>query len=259
MVALRTLAIGLGAGSAAVAAFVTQQLDDDNDQPRTSQSAYEICLKTDMPLFEDASARCYGHADLSALQDQKILDLQGKSVTLVMSDPGGHMTSQREVQTCRAFRELSFDGWYAGTTREMRREGYFIRACGALFALMNAQPANGSHFQDGSPTKEDLALLRSVMRLGEEAGGSTPLSVEQPSAHQWRISENNQFVEMQELANADFDSDGVEEILFFLAGGTRGGSALFYDVGLLEKDAKGAALVFTPVSHNPEAGARAAG
>lgn len=252
--------MGAGAAGAAAAAIFTQPLRNVDETPANSErGAYEVCLKTDMPLFVNAPARCYDHEALLALLDERILDLQGNAVTVTMAHPSDATVAQASCRTCRDYREMSFDGWYAATTRAMRREGYFVRACGALSAMFDAQAADREFFNNGSPESEEVAALKGVLRIGETAPDADAVIVEQPGAFQWRIAADNQFVEIQELANADFDNDGVGEILVFLAGGTNGGSALFYDVGLIQKDAAGASLEFSPLSFGRDAAAGAAG
>jgi hypothetical protein len=260
MVALRPIIMGVGAAGAAATAIFTQPFRDaDETQSNGDRGAYEVCLKTQMPLFEKASAKCYGHEALLALMDERILDLQGNPVTATMTHPSDMSVPSRNLNTCRDYRELSFDGWYAATTREMRREGYFVRACGALSAMFDAQAAGREYFTNGSPESEEVASLKGVLRIGETAADIDAVVVEQPGAFQWRIAADSQFVEIQELANADFDNDGIGEILVFLAGGTNGGSALFYDVGLIQKDAAEAPLEFSPLSLERDDAAGAAG
>ncbi len=249
MVAVRPIIMGVGAAGAAATAIFTQPLmDSDETTAAADRAAHEVCLKTAMPLFEGAEARCYDHEKLRALLDAPVLDLQGDSVSVTLAHPSDMTVAPGQCRTCRDYREMSFDGWYASTSREMRREGYFVRACGALAALFDAQTPDRSFFENGSPASEDISSLKGVLRIGEAAASAENVVVAQPHSFQWRIAVDSQFVEMQELANADFDNDGVEEILVFLAGGTQGGTALFYDVGLLQKDAADAALSFTPLS-----------
>lgn len=250
MVAARPVIFVAGAaGAAATAVFMQPLGDNTEDSARADKARYEVCLKTEIPLFQNASAKCYDAQELLALLDQPVLDLQGKTVTLAMTHPSDATIPDRETRTCRDYREMAFDGWFAQTTRDMRREGYFVRACGALDALLNAQAPERSYFTGGSPEDEDMAALKGVLRIGEAGGDPERVAVAQPGQHQWRIAVDNQFVELQELANADFDNDGIEEILVFLAGGAEGGTVVFYDVGLIQKDMAGAAVTFTPLSY----------
>ncbi len=253
---------GAGAASAAVAAVaVVSQTFRGAEESATPAGgpAYELCLKTAMPLFEDIPASCYDRNELAVLLDRHVLDLQGAPVAVRMMHPTDKTIAARQVRSCRDYREMTFDGWYAETTREQRREGYFVRACGALNALYDAQDPARSFFNDGSPEAEDVAALKGVMRIAETMDEADAVVVETPGAFQWRITVDSRRVDMQELASADFDNDGIEEILVFLAGRSEGGTAVFYDIGFLQKDAAGAALTFTPLSFSRDAAAGPAG
>lgn len=252
MIASRPIIVGAGAAGAAVVVIAASLLRSDDAPPETGKAGYEVCLKTDVPLFENAPAKCYESGELLALLDQPVLDLRGHTVSLTMSHPSDKSVASRRIRNCRDYREMSFDGWFAETTREMRREGYFVRACGALAALRDAQKPESSHFEEGSPTNEDLAGVRGILRIGENEQQIDRVVVAQQGDFQWRIAADSQFVEIQELANADFDNDGIEEILIFLAGGTAGGSALFYDIGLMQKDAADASVTYAPLSFGRE-------
>ncbi|WP_425407950.1 hypothetical protein [Hyphococcus sp.] len=249
MVAIRPIIMGAGAVGAAATAFVAQQQIGGDGAPEAGAgNGYEICLKTEMPLFSGAGKGCYGGRELSALLDNPVLDLQGEAVQMSMTHPTDTSVAPQTCRTCRDYREMNFDGWFAPNSREMRREGYFVRACGALAAMMNAQAPSRSFFSDGSPTAEEVAGLKGVLRIGEVKDEADRVVVSQPGDYQWRVAADSRFVEMQELANADFDNDGMEEVLVFLAGGTEGGTALFYDVGLMQKDAADADLTYAPLS-----------
>ncbi len=248
---LRMAILGTGAvGAAGAAVFGGPYLDGKKIAAPPAEMANEICLKSNLAIFEGADARCYSHAEIRALIDRPVLDLQGEPVSVSMSHPADMSIAPVDCRTCRDYREMSFDGWYASTSRDMRREGYFIRACGVLGALSNAQTAGETFFADGSPTAEEVAALAATMKFGEtdaDADGQD-VHVEHEPGHIWRISAGNLNIELHEIANADFDNDGVEEILTFSASAPEGGTAAFYDIGLLERDSADAALVFTPMA-----------
>ncbi len=247
---MRMAIVGAGvAGAAGVAVVGGQIVDGEKSDSGADSTQKEICLKGDLALFEGADARCYSRDDLRALLDRPVIDMQRQPVTLTMTHPTDASIAPASCSTCRDFREMSFDGWYAATSRDIRREGYFIRACGALAALGDAQDARDSFFANGSPTAEEVVALAGTMRIGEAATGADGVHVEKANGYIWRISADAMSLEIHELANADFDNDGVEEILAFSAGSVNGGTASFYDVGLIEKDAPDAAVSFTGLSY----------
>lgn len=248
---MKTLVVSAGAAGAAGLAIVAVPGGDADKHTDRRIAGMELCLKSDLPFFEGVSAKCFSREELLALRDRPLVDMALQPVSVSMSHPSDMSVAPEECRTCRDYGEMSFDGWYALTSRDMRREGYFIRACGLLNALTDAQPAAQSYFADGSPEAEEVAVLARTIRFGEAAVGED-LTVEKTSGALWRISSGAMTIQLHELANADFDNDGVEEIMAFTGGAAAGGTAVFYDAGLLEKDSEGAALTFTPLSYGPE-------
>jgi hypothetical protein len=245
---MRMAIVGTGAaGAAGVAVFGGPMLDAGKSEKAPTLVEREICLKGDLPLFEGVDAKCYSRAEFRALLDRAVLDAQGEPILLTMSHPSDRSAASATSSNCRQFREMAFDGWYAASSREMRREASFVRACGALAALDKAQDAKQSFFTNGSPNAEDMAVMVSAMRFGEASAEN--LQVDQASGHVWRITADAITVQIHEIANADFDNDGIEEVLAFSAGAPVGGTASFYDVGLIEKDSAEAALIFTQLSY----------
>ncbi|MFC2953794.1 hypothetical protein ACFOOP_17785 [Marinicaulis aureus] len=253
---MKTLLMGAGAVGAASVALVAVPDHDAEKSANASSAESEICLKGDLELFEGVSSKCFSRDELLALRDRPVVDMQGQPVAVSMSHPTDMSMPAEDCRTCRDYSEMSFDGWYALSSREMRREAYFVRACGILAALANAQPAGATYFSNGSPEAEEVALFAGTMKFGE-AGPSEDIHVEKTPGAIWRISSGDMNWLIHEIANADFDNDGVEEIMIFTAGAPEGGTASFYSAGLLEKDTAGAALSFTPVSYGRDKAAGA--
>lgn len=249
MAAIRMMVMGAGAAGAAAVAVFTQPFspgDDDQIEAVNAFAAGEICLKSDLIFFKGVKASCYSRDGLSSLADAPVADINGDPVSMTMTHPTDFSIDPVVSRTCREYREMQFDGWYAPTSRDMRREAYFIRACGVLAALDDASPPKRSFFAEGGLTAEDVASLAAAFRFGESEMADA-LTVEKGEAHKWFISADSLSLTLQELANADFDNDGVEEILAFTTGAPEGGTAVFYDVGLIERDTEEAALTFTPL------------
>ena len=76
--------------------------------------------------------------DLAALRTKPVINAQGAPAGLMMTHPSDASIAPAEVRTCAGYAEMTFDGWFAATSMEMRREGFFIRACGTLAALSEA-------------------------------------------------------------------------------------------------------------------------
>ncbi|WP_428408549.1 hypothetical protein [Hyphococcus sp.] len=248
---MKTLVMGAAAAGAAGVAVLTVPDRDKETAEGSRVAASEICLKDDLALVEGVSAKCFSTEELAELRDRQVVDSEGDPVTVSLTHPTDMSAAPKETRTCAEYSELSFDGWYALTSRDMRREAWFTRACGVLAALADAQPAKESFFTDGSPDPEEMKTLAAGMQFGEVTLGDGGLGAEKDGA-QWRISSDAMRVQIHEIANADFDNDGVEEILAFTAAAPQGGTAAFYDTGLIEKDTAEAALSFTPLSYGRE-------
>jgi hypothetical protein len=260
MANIKMLIAGAGAAAVAGAAIVTQTLRDDGVSEGARDAAgYEVCLKSNLAFFEGVSAKCYAQADLYALRTKQVVDGQGAPASLTMTHPSDASVAPAEIRTCAEYNEMTSGGWYAATSLEIRREGFFIRACGALAALAEAQPADRSFFNEGSPDEKGVAAISASMRFGESAIGAEAVRVEKSGSYEWRITAGAMTITLQEFANADFDNDGIEEILAFAAGAPSGGSAAYYETGLIEKDAGTAAVAFTPLTLGRRAASGAGG
>ncbi|MCK5749955.1 MAG: hypothetical protein KAH44_27305 [Oricola sp.] len=253
---LKMAVIGAGAAGAAGLVAVSQPIFKSEVSGDKSSA---VCFKADIDFFEGASARCYSQAEIVKLADAPLVDRDGAKTVVSLSHPTEMSAPPKEYSTCRGYREARLDGWYALTSADMRREAYFIRACGLLALLNEAQAAEHSYFDNGSPSEEEISALAGAMTFGEARFDPETVRVEKGQDHVWRVSGDALSVDLQEIANADFDNDGVEEILVFSAASPQGGTAAFYEVGLFEKDAPGAALAFTPLDFSADAAAGAAG
>lgn len=260
MVALRSIIAGVGAIGAAGAAGVTVLSPNDLQHVTATEGAapgYEFCLKSDLPFFEGVDARCYDDDGLGDLRRAQVLNNQGEPVAVAMAHPTDMSMAPAACRTCDDYREMRFDGRYALTTREMRREAYFVRACGLIDALAASQPAGDAYFTDGAPTPEQIAAIAVDLQFAEApvepdadrggAPGPKPdeVVVGRSGAHQWTVSVGDQIVALHELANADFDGDDVEEILTFTAVTPLGATAVVYTIGLLERDGPDMPVRFT--------------
>jgi len=264
MAGLKTLIAGAGvAGVVGVAVFTgvgSDQTRHTEEARVVADSGYELCLKNDIPFFEDVKSGCYSSSELAHLMDARVVDRQNDVISMEMSDPSdSHMPTAR-CETCRQYQEMRWEGWYALTSRDQRREAFFLRACGTLRMLIKAKPAAASYFSGGSPDSDEILLLQRTAPFAitesenlELAGESEPEAkeedglIESERPYEWRLRSNGQLILIQELANADFDDDEIEEILAFSAVRLRDGTAVSYGVGLFQKDSTEAPLVFIPL------------
>jgi len=242
MVGLRTIIGGVGAVGAAGAMALTGVATQSDEAPSRAAaqrvSDFSICLKTSLPFFEGVEKGCYQKSDISDFQDRPVVDNDGNVVTYDLAHPTNHSAALLPCTTCREYREMNWMGWFAPSSREMRREAFFVRACGLLDVLADARQARETFFAADGLTKTGLATLssNSVPQLNEAVAG-IGVSYEIASAGdgRWLFTSETQTVLVQEIAYADFDADGIEDALVFVAAGPDEGSARIYDVAVMTK------------------------
>ena len=259
---IRMLAMGAGALGAAGAATFFGVTGPDRDRASIDGSPdFTICLKTDIRYFEGVEARCYQRSDLVRLRDAPLVDQGADQIVVNMTHPSEATVPASSSATCREYEDALWEGRYALSTSDMRREAYFIRACRALDMLLDAVPAEISHFEGGSPSEVEVAAIAAegLLRFDPEGGPIVAAEVAKTGAADWRITGGGETAILQEIANADFDGDRIEEILVFLSGGPEDGAARAAAVALLEKDAAGDPVLLTvPAEKRPRGGASGA-
>ena len=223
----------------------------------------EVCLKTDIAMIDGLAPGCYPRAALAAFRDRPVFDARGLAAALSLAHPTDAMAPLAIVRTCAEYREKSADGWFAFSSRAMRREAFFRRACGVLDMLAWSRDPDASYFEEGAAALADIEALAASGAFGLAEGspkappGSTTstddaapaISVRADAPGVWALSwAEDRAAVVQEIAHADFNADGAGDILVFIALGARGatGLAAASRLGFLEKvDAEGPAR-FTP-------------
>lgn len=254
---IRTIVIAAGAvGAVGTATYVGVNAPSSQSDQLKSAAAdnFELCLRSDLRLFESAPSGCLRRADIAALRDAPLADNNARSLSVTLSHPNDSTMAPAEVRNCRDYQEKRWDGWYASSGRDMRRDAYFVRACGLLEMLMRAGPAAYSYIAEAGLTAADYEALGAdkLLRLGADPAVSETDGVDAAAAPQpettgarWRLTVNGQVSQVQELALADFDGDEIAEMLVFLTNAPVGGSASLSAVALVEKDADTASAHLT--------------
>lgn len=239
----RTLIIlATGAVSAASAAVIAVNVARHTDEQRLPTGLAEIggptsgiCLKADLALIEGAKKKCYTQAELAELVDRAVLDNDGAPVVLQLSHPTDDERAPEAVTTCAAYEARAREGWYALTTREISREAYFLRACGAIAMLRQARFADVSYFEGGALTEEDVRALAAATPIWFGEVGGDVESVEHVSETTWRLSLGDQYADLWEISHADFNSDGRADMAVFIYVAVSEGTARASEIGYIDK------------------------
>lgn len=244
----------LGAGGVAAASAVAWLGLQANPPPRAVKDApaaaaskrreadpnAKICLLADIGLAEARKGQCYERRTFAALADSPVRDDEGKPVSVSLSHPTDFERDPSTATTCAQYRGLVESGWYALTTAEMRREAYFERACGVLSMLERARAPEVSHFSGDRMSASDVASLADgpPFRIGADAAtdaASEPATVGGGDNGVWTLSAGGQAATVQEIAHADFNADGMGDMLVFVRMSVEGGTATAAEVGIVEK------------------------
>ncbi len=243
--------VGLVAAGAGVIGLATRQPDETMETPTVvAADETEICLDADIAFLPGDQAGCFKRSEFAKWEAAPLVDPERGAIVVSMSHPTDASRDAAQCATCRDFRELRFDGWYASTSRDMRREAFFTRACGVLSALRGAEAATITYFGETGLEAGEVASLAAdrLLRVGADpAAAPGDPEIVQTAPASWRISAGGQTVRIDEVALADFDGDNIAEILAVFITGPDDATARIADAALLEKDAAGAALTVTPL------------
>ncbi|MEO0398896.1 MAG: hypothetical protein AAF224_05670 [Pseudomonadota bacterium] len=249
---------GIGAmGVAAAAAAVggAQLMTDGHGAGETPlklvEDRSEVCLIGDMALVKGARGGCYARATLSALQEAAVLGPSGEEVVLTLAHPTDDLAPVAVVRTCAAFRDYREKGWYAFSSREMRREAAFVKSCGALGMLVDSKTPNASLFEGGRLSAADVSAIVGQRPVGITDGVAAPATQAAPTEKiaaadalavrgapangAWRVTNGGQKAALQEIAHADFTGDGFGDILLFVAVGVDKATAAAAFLTIVEK------------------------
>ena len=233
---------GAVAVAAAIFAGVSVQNDNKSSQAEGQalqrNSSDEICLLVDAPMIEGAAKGCYSPSGTAEMADAAVLDDDAEPVRLSLAHPTDDARALAVAENCRRYRELTSEGWYALSGREMRREAYFERACGMLSLIERARSADVTYFKNNGMSEEDARSLaqNGGFAIGprSEGNSSTPV-VEQAGEHRWSIDTGGSVAVLQELAHADFNGDSRGDILTFVTIRAKEGTAHASRLGVLDK------------------------
>ncbi len=208
-------------------------------------NASDPCIVSRIRLVEGMTPACFTSAQYEALRDRSVISGAGDPVTVNLEAPDPTKEGAA-ARTCAEYDAMTEQGWYALSNADMRREEYFKRACGALSMLVKGRAAVSSHFSLGKAAKEDvLSLAEQEAIVFGEPEPSVSIEVTNVEEGVWRMTIGQGETMIYEIAHADFNGDGLGEILAYMSTGPAGGTARVGAIGLIEKNASGGPCSFT--------------
>ena len=221
-------------------------------QVRPSPQEKEITFKISVPL--EFKGRVVSgplrQSDIEGLFDLPVRNgdtnlKEGYGVEMTKTDGKKFM-----VYTCREWKKAQAEQAYSATTYDMAMEGFLIHRCGLLFELQRAKLPLKSFIANPRVSLANLNLLPaeilSAINEGEaqEKERLRGMTVSEVVASKDIEKADDEVVTLSyggfrqsfwEGARADFNGDGVEDILVFTAGRAEGGTMGYADYFVLTR------------------------
>jgi len=220
-------------------------------QKRPTGRKKEITFKISVPL------KFKGRVVSGSLRKSEITRLLDLPVRNGDSNPnegyGVEMTRSNGEKfmaySCVQWEKAKSEGAYAASTFDMAMESSMIHTCGLLFELQRARPPLKSFVVKLKVSLADLNLIpaKILTHIPEDDEEEKQLSrstmsevvtrddIEQTEDKMITLSYGGFRQSIWEAARADFNGDGVEDILVFTAGRAEGGTMGFSDYFLLTR------------------------
>lgn len=196
---------------------------------RHSSNPREIFHLLESMTFADKDEiRSIARSDIASLRDRPLRLGQNDHIDGVTLTHGDGQ--QRHVRTCREYEAALEEGYFAYSTFDMKMATWFEHQCGLLRSLETAAEPAASYLSDPRVGITDLALLPFSMfpRFEDAERQSEPEATYQDKVDDGslvvrKVKHNLLRIEQEEgmgqqfieVARADFDGDGIEDILLF--------------------------------------------
>ena len=235
----------LAALSGAVATGVYVKRNSETQAQAIAAADDGACVKNRVSLVEGMPQECLTSAQYEALRDRPVISADGSPITVNLIGAAAN-TETETVRNCVEYDARMRDGWYALTSADMRREEYYKRACVSLSLLVKAKPAQSTNFAGDHADAEDIKALAMGDAIGfAEVGAPVDVGVTSVADGVWKVTIGQGETMIYEIAHADFNGDGLGEILAYLSIGSVDGTARTGSVGFLEKRSPEGPCYFT--------------
>jgi hypothetical protein len=202
---------------------VADILEKHAEQPQ------EIFRLIEAMKFADAT-------EINVVTKAEIADLRARPVRLGANTHIDGVTLKRKlreevfVRTCKEYDDAVREGYFAPDNFNLKMSVYFEHQCGLLTALEAAKTAERSFLSEPRVGIADLNLLPFSLfpEIGDKRDGEDPTETYQSKVDKGdlvvrRLKQNTLLIEepegmgqqLIEVARADFDGDGIEDILLF--------------------------------------------
>ena len=246
---------------------------------KASDGTTEICFLNDAPYFSALAQGCYPQSIIQDLRTRDLVNRRGATISVTLSSPPAAPEAEETCTSCEDYEQRRRLGWFALTNRDQRREAFFERACGFLTVLEKGEVPEQTFFAGGRLSRDDLASLesRSVFQMAalpparaaqssisegtvastndvaemissdnaentSEATTSSNAWAIEADGDSWSLSLPNQSVRFEPLVHADFNNDGLGDILVYMAAQMTEGTANQGELAVLTKLNLGGAI-----------------
>ncbi|MFV8799056.1 HNH endonuclease [Yersinia sp. LJYL362] len=201
---------------------IAQVLEQYREEP---EAIFE--LLQGMQFTDEDEITVISRADIETLRNRSVRLGENNhinGVTLTNDDD-----VERFVSTCREYDEALSQGFYAKTTFDMKMASWFEHQCGLLSALEAADSPERSFVANPRVSVIDLSLMpfylfpnlsdvadsiESNISYQDKVDDGT-LTIKRVSQNLLRIESSSMGQQLIEVIRADFNSDGIEDILLF--------------------------------------------
>jgi hypothetical protein len=213
---------------------------------RGATADHGICLEEPLQFADGDVKGCLSAPEAKRLLDRQLAMGENRNKDGVALTHPKDMNKHRQVTTCRQYDEATAQGWYALTTYDMSMESFFSKTCALIDALAKAAPARRSFIKEPRVGIGDLdivgaAVLKGFVPTGEaDATVGTlvragSVAIEKREANVVQLSSNGFIAQLEEVARADFNGDGTEDIFVFSAVYAQGGTLRGYETRILSR------------------------
>ncbi len=229
-------------------------------EPLDAGEPSEVCVSADINIINVSAGSCLGNPQINSMLQAPVIQKSGQLVPLKLTPPDS-ITTKIPVETCADYIRKMKEGWYALTQRDMDRESMFTARCGLLTALARARTPRFSYISGKKGLKNLDWLPASLLPQMGEASASYAEAPSDRDAQNRSVAEmvaagectvrqatpgylqliyNMNDISIRELARADFNGDGYEDMLVILSSKLKGGTAGFSEVqGLTRQSPRG--------------------